>query len=485
MVGSHDFCTDCRSSDVQLNVVARVVQCRACHFILEERLPLPCEVHALTHIEELHCAITPDFVAQHLVHAEIRDDPYFTRGFITAFRNLIPVREPLVCAAARSISGDLAEMERILGDAVYACYVGYNGRALRPMAPQQRSAKVGKSDGGNIGGPGASSSALASETRYRIVNYFLILEVCVLIGIPRRIVELANFIFRRVVARISLRNRSVETLAIASLVCAVERQRHRKDVLVSTVSEEHADVILPHYTDIARLSGEDPKAVLKYLRFVNDTLTVSKPRQVIASPVVVQTLCSQLELEDPVRDLCNEILIRVAQLEYGSRRNRTSLIAGALLMAISIESTTRKTQAEVARATKTSEVTLRKVVKELVERLREIIPPQQVAKAERKFRVRASPETGATNDEDGRAQASISTDTDSLVEHLRVFSSVAAASIFATGPDVRAARNANPGGRSPRQPKGLWSIPCAPRPPSLENKSYDSHQDLPWESWTN
>ena len=197
------------------------------------------------------------------------DDPYSTPGLITAFRLLSPTREPVFASTARSVSGALAELERQIGPAIYSSYVGYNGRAPGRPLPKSSKANAGaaaaaaaaaaainggataSASGARSGtsaddeqdedgreakaaaasparaksAPPASGPAASGDARHTLVAYFQIVELAELLDVDKDTVDMAVRVFRHVAAHASLRNKSVEALAAASVVVAGQRRR--------------------------------------------------------------------------------------------------------------------------------------------------------------------------------------------------------------------------------------------------------------------
>jgi len=334
--------------------------------MVEERSVSLIETQANTRTEEPLFVVTPDFVNEHAVDDDIQDDPFCSQGFITAFRNFVPLSEPVYLAAAQTFAGDLVEMERIIGDAIYSGYVGYNGRTLRTTAA--------------ISGEGAG------DTRHTIVAYFLIAQAGFELQLPWRVCELAVRIFRHVVNSMSMRNRSTDTLAAACLVCAIERARHRGDVLVNRDAARSA-AKLPQWQQVVETMQEEYKDVLKYLQLVNQSLQRGTSRPSGKMLGLVGSVCTSLALPTSTKELATAMLELVVEKGVCERRNLNSVCAGAVFLAAQVHESTRKTQADVAKASSTSEVTLRKVCRELLQRYSDIAPSQEVSEQlERRFK---------------------------------------------------------------------------------------------------
>lgn len=110
-------------------------------------------------------------------------------------------------------------MERLIGDALFAGYVGYNGRA-----PGGNSMKREDSV------EGTEKSKSGGDARHTLVAYFEIVELGSILGVDKETVNLAVRIFRHTANNTSLRNRNVECLAAAAFVAASERRWHDYEV---------------------------------------------------------------------------------------------------------------------------------------------------------------------------------------------------------------------------------------------------------------
>eukprot|EP00186_Timspurckia_oligopyrenoides_P002571 CAMPEP_0182448010 /NCGR_PEP_ID=MMETSP1172-20130603/22647_1 /TAXON_ID=708627 /ORGANISM="Timspurckia oligopyrenoides, Strain CCMP3278" /LENGTH=517 /DNA_ID=CAMNT_0024644701 /DNA_START=1 /DNA_END=1554 /DNA_ORIENTATION=+ len=362
MYGSHRECFHCGapSSSFIRNHVARAIQCVNCRAMIEERASSLIEHKSLSQSEEILCVVTPDFVTEHVLPNDLENDPYITRNFITAFRNLVPVMDPVYFPSSRTFSGELVEMERIIGDAVYSGYVGYNGRALR-TAPGSMP----------LNSTSSASAATAGDTRHTIVAYFLISDAAMELNIPNSVVELAVYIFRRVLGSLVMRNRPVETLAAASLICAIERAKHRKDVI------RHRDVEsilskLPDWKDVCLSMNENSKDVEKYLILVNQKLQKGKAKPSSTLLSMATSMGIKLKLPETIQERARSMLTRIIELGVCSRRNAVSICAGALFLSAQTDDRVKRTQSEVAKCTGTSEVTLRKVCREIIDRMEDI-----------------------------------------------------------------------------------------------------------------
>lgn len=371
--------------DRQLN---RSVQCKSCKCIVEEYCSHDIsEYYITTHAEELHCVVAPDFLRKHIVD-DIPNDPYCTPGFITAFRMLSPQYEPVFGAPARTMSGALAEMERHIGDTLYSGYIGYNGRApgssVRRDEQQQVNGERSKSGG---------------DARHILVAYFEIKELASILGVDWQTSTLAIRIFRFTASNTSLRNRSVESLATAAFVASVQRRiRDHEDVAEtanngsSTAEKEEPEWVSRlrnlSVREIAHAANIDESEVHRNLKVVNLALRKQRPDSYESIVAQMPTVCDHLRLEETTRRLAVEIAEKAIQLNICSRRLPASVSAACIYMACQLDGVHR-TQIEICRATTVTEVTLRKVYKELTKEEALLVPTwfEVIKKGKERFSV--------------------------------------------------------------------------------------------------
>lgn len=289
---------------------------------------------------------------------------------------LSPLREPVYAASARTLSGSLAEMERIIGEALFSGYVGYNGRAPGSAAKKEELSESGERN--KSGG----------DARHTLVAYFEIVELASILCMDRETTNLAIRTFRHTANNTSLRNRNVESLATAAFVSASERRwleyqewlKEKNATIQSegaSVMETNADSAKPpssrewptpprHLTieEISTAANLDANEVLRYLKVVNVALRKQRPENSSSITTHMPTFCRRLDLPEKTRRLAIGIAEKAMQNNICSRRNPTSISASAIYLACQLEGI-RKTQTEICRATRLTEVTLRKVHKEL------------------------------------------------------------------------------------------------------------------------
>lgn len=336
------------------------------------------------------------FCATHGFFQDIPNDPYCTPGFITAFRMLSPLREPAYAATAQTVSGSLCELERVIGDSLFTGYVGYNGRAPGGGAPK-------KDDNDS-----SERNKTGGDARHTLVAYFEIVELGGLLGVDRETVNLAIRIFRHTASNTSLRNRNVESLATASFVAASERRYEEyqkwlksKSQTMSTSSCKNdassSNVVISDTTDHAAVESSqridmwpikprqlsvdevstaanlEVSEVQRYLKVVNTALRKQKQEGSSSIMTHMPAFCRQLDLPQRARTLAMDIVDRIVKYNVCHRRNPISVAAAAIYLACQLDSV-RKTQTEICRVTSLTEVTLRKVYKELNVERKRLIP---------------------------------------------------------------------------------------------------------------
>eukprot|EP00177_Eucheuma_denticulatum_P002844 GFKZ01005095.1.p1 GENE.GFKZ01005095.1~~GFKZ01005095.1.p1 ORF type:complete len:713 (-),score=123.00 GFKZ01005095.1:445-2583(-) len=396
MLGSRRHCVNCHGTSFRRVKVNRTVQCESCDMVLEERCITDLtEYYATTQTEEVQCVVTADHMHNNIVD-DIPSDPFCTAGFITAFRMLSPLREPVYAASARTMSGSLAEMERVIGDALFSGYVGYNGRA--PGGATRTDEQTDPSERNKSGG----------EARHTVVAYFEIVELANRLGVDNETSNLAIRIFRHTANNTSLRNRNVEYLATAAFVAAAERRwleyQEWKKVTRSQspsgkdnntdrcgdVSDGHGEhggddengdnkpdwPIPPRQLTVEEISNAanlDATEVRRSLKVVNGALQKQRPENSSCITSHMPAFCEQLELADRTKRLAIGIAENALQKNICSRRNPVSISAAAIYLACQLDGV-RKTQTEICRATSLTEVTLRKVYKELHREEEALVP---------------------------------------------------------------------------------------------------------------
>ena len=298
---------------------------------------------------------------------------------------LSPLREPVYAASARSLSGALAEMERLIGDALFAGYVGYNGRAPGASVKKEEASEV--TDRNKSGG----------DARHTLVAYFEIVELASILGVDRETTNLAIRIFRHTASNTSLRNRNVESLATAAFVSAAERRWYQYQEWLkqkgsntepdssdkNTQSQDSPDSNAenewpnpPRQLSVAEISNAanlEAHEVIRYLKVVNVALRKQRPENGSSITTHMPAFCERLELPPKTKRLAVGIAEKIKQHKICQRRNAVSVAAATIYLACQLDRF-RRTQTEICRVTSLTEVTLRKVYKELIKEQDTIVP---------------------------------------------------------------------------------------------------------------
>ncbi|KAF8718057.1 hypothetical protein HU200_025531 [Digitaria exilis] len=253
------------------------------------------------------------------------EDPFLPAGFVSAFSAFSLERHPVLARSASAFSGLLAELERAL--AVDSAATSSN---LDPSGP------------------------MVSVDHLRA--YLQIVDVASILKLDRDIADHAFDLFKDCSSATCLRNRSVEALATAALVQAIrEAQQPRTLQEISTASN------LPQ------------KEIGKYIKILGESLKLSQPLNSNSIAVHMPRFCSLLQLNKSAQELAAHIGEVVVNKCFCTRRNPISISAAAIYLACQLEDK-RKTQAEICKVTGLTEVTLRKVYKELLENWDDLLP---------------------------------------------------------------------------------------------------------------
>jgi hypothetical protein len=100
----------------QVNRANETIQCENCDRILEERYNDFRVVPVNIERESPYCVVPDDALAQHKFEEKLEGDPYYASGFITAFSQISVQQQGAFTLTARTFAGELAELERILGE---------------------------------------------------------------------------------------------------------------------------------------------------------------------------------------------------------------------------------------------------------------------------------------------------------------------------------------------------------------------------------
>ncbi|KAL5704575.1 Plant-specific TFIIB-related protein 1 [Ranunculus cassubicifolius] len=246
------------------------------------------------------------------------EDPFESNGFITTFSTWSLETTPLFARSSNSFSGHLAELERC------------------------------------IDSPSNSSGPVVVVDNLRA--YLQIIDVSSILGLDFDISDHAFQLFRDCSSATCLRNRSVEALATAALVQAIREAQEPR-----TLQEISIAANLPQ------------KEIGKYIKILGEALQLSQPINSNSIAVHMPRFCTLLQLNKSAQELATHIGEVVINKCFCTRRNPISISAAAIYLACQLEDK-RKTQAEICKVTGLTEVTLRKVYKELLENWDDLLP---------------------------------------------------------------------------------------------------------------
>lgn len=250
------------------------------------------------------------------------EDPFEPTGFITAFSTWSLEPYPVFAQSSLSFAGHLAELERVLET--------------------------------------TSTSSTSSSPSVVVDNlraYLQIIDVSSILGLDCDISDHAFQLFRDCSSATCLRNRSVEALATAALVQAIREAQEPR-----TLQEISIAANLPQ------------KEIGKYIKILGEALQLSQPINSNSISVHMPRFCTLLQLNKSAQELATHIGEVVINKCFCTRRNPISISAAAIYLACQLEDK-RKTQAEICKVTGLTEVTLRKVYKELLENWDDLLPP--------------------------------------------------------------------------------------------------------------
>ncbi|XP_075492949.1 plant-specific TFIIB-related protein 1 [Primulina tabacum] len=298
-----------------------ITECTSCGRVVEERQTLP---HHLFHIRAQDsplCLATSDLPPVPTAPQNSDEDPFEPTGFITAFSTWSLEPYPVFAHSSLSFSGHLAELERVLETT---------------------------SSTANPSGP----SVVVDNLR----AYLQIIDVASILGLDCDITDHAFQLFRDCSSATCLRNRSVEALATAALVQAIREAQEPR-----TLQEISVAANLPQ------------KEIGKYIKILGEALQLSQPINSNSISVHMPRFCTLLQLNKSAQELATHIGEVVINKCFCTRRNPISISAAAIYLACQLEDK-RKTQAEICKVTGLTEVTLRKVYKELLENWDDLLP---------------------------------------------------------------------------------------------------------------
>lgn len=183
-----------------------------------------------------------------------------------------------------------------------------------------------------------------------------IIDVSSILGLESDISDHAFQLFRDCCSATCLRNRSVEALATAALVQAIREAQEPRTLQEISIAANVAQ-----------------KEIGKYIKILGEALQLSQPINSNSISVHMPRFCTLLQLNKSAQELATHIGDVVINKCFCTRRNPISISAAAIYLACQLEDK-RKTQAEICKVTGLTEVTLRKVYKELLENWDDLLP---------------------------------------------------------------------------------------------------------------
>ncbi|KAI4330350.1 hypothetical protein MLD38_028647 [Melastoma candidum] len=315
-----------------------VTECSYCGRIISEYHQLLLPFHNHHHLFHLRTQITPlplvtpdlppiPSLAKSSPSDDPDADPFEPTGFVSAYSVLsLEPSPPLSFISSLSFSGLLADLERTL----------------------------------DVTSPSSTSSSSSSNGVVvdNIRAYMQIMDVASILGLSGEgdVTDHAMRLFRDCCSATCLRNRSVEALATAALVHAIREAQEPRTL-----------------QEISIAANVPQKEIGKYIKILGEALQLSQPINSNSISVHMPRFCTLLQLNKSAQELATHIGEVVINKCFCTRRNPISISAAAIYLACQLEDK-RKTQAEICKVTGLTEVTLRKVYKELLENWDDLLP---------------------------------------------------------------------------------------------------------------
>ncbi|KAI4327582.1 hypothetical protein L6164_020022 [Bauhinia variegata] len=296
-----------------------ITECSSCGRVVEERQSHPHHLFHLRAQDNPLCLVTSDLPTLQVFRQNNDDDPFEPTGFITAFSTWSLEPSPLYLQSCLSFSGHLAELERTIESS-------------------------------------SSSSSSSTVVVDNLRAYMQIIDVASILGLDYDISDHAFQLFRDCCSATCLRNRSVEALATAALVQAIREAQEPRTL-----------------QEISIAANVPQKEIGKYIKILGEALQLSQPINSNSISVHMPRFCTLLQLNKSAQELATHIGEVVINKCFCTRRNPISISAAAIYLACQLEDK-RKTQAEICKVTGLTEVTLRKVYKELLENWDDLLP---------------------------------------------------------------------------------------------------------------
>lgn len=239
------------------------------------------------------------------------------------------------------------------------------------------------------------------DARHTLVAYFEIAELANILYVDRETINLAIRIFRHTASNTSLRNRNVESLATAAFIAAAQRRlaeyeawrskhpeearrydeaRAAADVASADGQQSHPDEDpwpLPpralSIESVASAANLETAEVMRNLKVIEASLRRQRPEGGTSVSSQVSQFGAALLLPSRVTRLALSVSERALRRNISARRNPASVAAAAIYLACQLDNV-KRTQTEICRVSRLTEVTLRKVYKELRREKQALIP---------------------------------------------------------------------------------------------------------------
>ncbi|KAK6924338.1 Transcription factor TFIIB, cyclin-like domain [Dillenia turbinata] len=331
------YCTAAQGRCTTTTTGRLVTECTGCDRIVEERQT---QTHHLFHLRAQDTPLSlvtsdlpsvPNDVIS-ATNADDEEDPFEPTGFITTFSTWSLEPNPLFALSSLSFSGHLAELERSL---------------------ESSSSSSSNSNSSSTMSNSSSGPAVVVDN---LRAYLQIIDVSSILGLDFDISDHAFQLFRDCSSATCLRNRSVEALATAALVQAIREAQEPRTL-----------------QEISIAANVPQKEIGKYIKILGEALQLSQPINSNSISVHMPRFCTLLQLNKSAQELATHIGEVVMNKCFCTRRNPISISAAAIYLACQLEDK-RKTQAEICKVTGLTEVTLRKVYKELLENWDDLLP---------------------------------------------------------------------------------------------------------------
>ncbi|KAK6150914.1 hypothetical protein DH2020_015846 [Rehmannia glutinosa] len=369
------YCSSGQGRCATTSAGRNITECASCGRVVEERQTQPHHLFHLRAHDNPLCLVTSDLPSAPIASQNDDEDPFEPTGFITAFSTWSLEPYPVFAHSSFSFAGHLAELERVLETT---------------------------SQGNN------SSASGPSVVVDNLRAYLQIIDVASILGLDCDISDHAFQLFRDCSSATCLRNRSVEALATAALVQAIREAQEPRTLqsflggwggggeaselfkgffsLLGFTAEVVLAVepqlfygtwsvggVFPKPLEISIAANLPQKEIGKYIKILGEALQLSQPINSNSISVHMPRFCTLLQLNKSAQELATHIGEVVINKCFCTRRNPISISAAAIYLACQLEDK-RKTQAEICKVTGLTEVTLRKVYKELLENWDDLLP---------------------------------------------------------------------------------------------------------------